>query len=214
MLHFSRWKIIATLLTCLAGVLFTLPNFFSKETVQSWPSWVPHQQLNLGLDLQRRRASAAVDGDRGRAQGLARDPARRCPQPAAQRQDRHQRPRHRQQGGAGAPRQARGRRRAAEGAARHGAADRQRPARHQLQRHRHSEGRRRRHHHNADRARPAAAHQQRRQRRHRDRAPPRRRDGHGRGQHRPAGHRAASSCRCRACRIPPSSRSCSARRRA
>src|SRR6185295_18579305 len=52
MLHFSRWKIIATLLTCLAGVLFTLPNFFSKETVQSWPRWVPHQQLNLGLDLR------------------------------------------------------------------------------------------------------------------------------------------------------------------
>jgi len=52
MLHFSRWKIIATILTCLAGVLFTLPNFFAKETVQSWPWWVPHQQLNLGLDLR------------------------------------------------------------------------------------------------------------------------------------------------------------------
>ena len=37
MLHFERWKIIAIVLTCLAGVLFTLPNFFSKETVDSWP---------------------------------------------------------------------------------------------------------------------------------------------------------------------------------
>ena len=52
MLHFTRWKIIATILTCLAGVVFTLPNFFPRETVQSWPSWVPHQQLNLGLDLR------------------------------------------------------------------------------------------------------------------------------------------------------------------
>ena len=52
MLHFDRWKIIAIVLTCLAGVLFTLPNFFSKETVDSWPRWVPHQQLPLGLDLR------------------------------------------------------------------------------------------------------------------------------------------------------------------
>ncbi len=52
MLHFERWKIIAIVLTCLAGVLFTLPNFFSKETVDSWPSWMPHKQLPLGLDLR------------------------------------------------------------------------------------------------------------------------------------------------------------------
>ncbi len=52
MLHFERWKIIAIVLTCLAGVLFTLPNFFSKETVDSWPGWLPHRQLPLGLDLR------------------------------------------------------------------------------------------------------------------------------------------------------------------
>ena len=52
MLHFERWKIIAIVLTCLAGVLFTLPNFFSKETVDSWPRWLPHKQLPLGLDLR------------------------------------------------------------------------------------------------------------------------------------------------------------------
>ena len=52
MLHFERWKIIAIVLTCLAGVLFTLPNFFSKETVDGWPWWVPHKQLPLGLDLR------------------------------------------------------------------------------------------------------------------------------------------------------------------
>ncbi|MEI9901676.1 MAG: protein translocase subunit SecD [Hyphomicrobium sp.] len=47
-LHFERWKIIAVVLTCLAGVLFTLPNFFSKETVEHWPWWLPHKQLPLG----------------------------------------------------------------------------------------------------------------------------------------------------------------------
>ncbi|MFN3623125.1 MAG: protein translocase subunit SecD [Hyphomicrobium sp.] len=52
MLHFERWKIIAVVLVCLAGVLFTLPNFFPKETVEKWPWWLPHRQLPLGLDLQ------------------------------------------------------------------------------------------------------------------------------------------------------------------
>jgi preprotein translocase subunit SecD len=52
MLHFSRWKIIATVLICLAGLVFTIPNFFAKETVQAWPAWVPRAQLNLGLDLR------------------------------------------------------------------------------------------------------------------------------------------------------------------
>ncbi|AGK57552.1 preprotein translocase subunit SecD [Hyphomicrobium denitrificans 1NES1] len=52
MLHFTRWKIIAALLTCLAGFLVALPNFFPKETVQSWPSFMPKKQLTLGLDLQ------------------------------------------------------------------------------------------------------------------------------------------------------------------
>ena len=52
MLHFERWKIIAIVLTILAGVMFTLPNFFSKETVDGWPWWMPHRQLPLGLDLR------------------------------------------------------------------------------------------------------------------------------------------------------------------
>lgn len=52
MLHFSRWKTFATVMTCLVGLAFAMPNFFSKETVAAWPSWVPHKRLNLGLDLQ------------------------------------------------------------------------------------------------------------------------------------------------------------------
>src|SRR6476661_10040211 len=52
MLHFERWKIVLIVLTCLAAVVFTFPNFFSKETVAGWPWWMPHRQLPLGLDLQ------------------------------------------------------------------------------------------------------------------------------------------------------------------
>jgi preprotein translocase subunit SecD len=37
---------------CLLALLLTLPNLFSKDTVESWPSWVPSGQINLGLDLQ------------------------------------------------------------------------------------------------------------------------------------------------------------------
>src|SRR4029078_928277 len=54
MLHFTRLKIVVILLTCLAGFLVALRSFFSKETVASWPSFMPKQQLRLGLDLQGR----------------------------------------------------------------------------------------------------------------------------------------------------------------
>jgi preprotein translocase subunit SecD len=52
MLHFERWKIFAIVATCLLGLLFALPNFFSKETVASWPSFIPKRQMPLGLDLR------------------------------------------------------------------------------------------------------------------------------------------------------------------
>jgi preprotein translocase subunit SecD len=52
MLHFERWKIIAIALTCLAGIVFAMPNLFSKETVDGWPSWMPKGQISLGLDLR------------------------------------------------------------------------------------------------------------------------------------------------------------------
>jgi preprotein translocase subunit SecD len=51
-MHFSPLKQAAVLLTCLIGFLLVLPNFFSKETLVSWPRWVPRTQLSLGLDLR------------------------------------------------------------------------------------------------------------------------------------------------------------------
>ncbi len=53
MLHFARWKIVAIVLTVLAGFIVALPNFFAKETVEtSWPSFLPKWQMPLGLDLR------------------------------------------------------------------------------------------------------------------------------------------------------------------
>jgi preprotein translocase subunit SecD/SecD/SecF fusion protein len=52
MLHFSRWKMVLILGTVLIGILAAVPNLFSKETLATWPSWVPKRQMVLGLDLQ------------------------------------------------------------------------------------------------------------------------------------------------------------------
>ncbi len=52
MLHFERWKIFAILATIFVGFLFALPNFVSKETLESWPGFLPKRQMPLGLDLQ------------------------------------------------------------------------------------------------------------------------------------------------------------------
>ncbi len=52
MLHFERWKIIAILGTIFGAILCALPNFMSKETLQSWPSFLPARTMPLGLDLQ------------------------------------------------------------------------------------------------------------------------------------------------------------------
>ena len=52
MLHFDRWKHRDRADAALLGVVFALPNFFSKETVESWPWLVPQSQINLGLDLR------------------------------------------------------------------------------------------------------------------------------------------------------------------
>ena len=51
-MHPPRWKVTLILLVTLAGLVFSLPSLFSRETVEAWPSWLPKQQINLGLDLQ------------------------------------------------------------------------------------------------------------------------------------------------------------------
>jgi protein-export membrane protein SecD len=52
MLHFARWKIILVLFISLSGLVLALPNLFSAKSLQALPGWIPHKQINLGLDLQ------------------------------------------------------------------------------------------------------------------------------------------------------------------
>ncbi len=52
MLHFSPFKTWTIIATVIIGIIFAMPNFFSKEDAAKAPSFVPSSQLNLGLDLQ------------------------------------------------------------------------------------------------------------------------------------------------------------------
>ncbi len=51
MLYFTRWRVAAILCTVAAVVLFAVPNFLPKATVDSWPAWA-QRHIVLGLDLQ------------------------------------------------------------------------------------------------------------------------------------------------------------------
>lgn len=52
MLYFSRWKITSIMSCVLLGIMFALPNLFSKESLNQFPDWMPTYQMNLGLDLK------------------------------------------------------------------------------------------------------------------------------------------------------------------
>lgn len=52
MIHFAKWKIILIIAVLIAGVLYAAPNLMSRDLTERLPTWLPHQQVNLGLDLQ------------------------------------------------------------------------------------------------------------------------------------------------------------------
>src|SRR4029077_3302926 len=52
MLALSRWKITVVLISVVFGLLFSLPNVLPDSVLAQWPGFLPHQRLNLGLDLQ------------------------------------------------------------------------------------------------------------------------------------------------------------------
>ena len=52
MLYFARWKITTVIVVCLAGMVFVAPNLLSSRLAGNLPVWLPHQQINLGLDLR------------------------------------------------------------------------------------------------------------------------------------------------------------------
>ena len=51
MLDFPRWKIISLHLLLALSVLFALPSVLPQSAMQYWPSFVPKESVNLGLDL-------------------------------------------------------------------------------------------------------------------------------------------------------------------
>jgi len=51
MLFFSRWKVLAVLLTAIVVCLCAVPNFMPESTVQRLPKWA-QRHVVLGLDLQ------------------------------------------------------------------------------------------------------------------------------------------------------------------
>jgi preprotein translocase subunit SecD len=52
MLRFPPWKTAIVLGICLLGLIYALPNLFPRAEMAQMPEWLPHQQINLGLDLQ------------------------------------------------------------------------------------------------------------------------------------------------------------------
>ena len=52
MVKIAKWKVYTILAICLAGIIYALPNAFSEKELESYPSWLPNQAINLGLDLQ------------------------------------------------------------------------------------------------------------------------------------------------------------------
>ncbi|MDM9622217.1 protein translocase subunit SecDF [Rhizobium sp. S96] len=52
MLHFSRWKTILIWFVVLVAVLIAAPNLLSDRQLERLPSWVPHDRVALGGDLQ------------------------------------------------------------------------------------------------------------------------------------------------------------------
>jgi SecD/SecF fusion protein len=52
MLRTSPLRAILLLLVAVVGVAMMIPNFVSKETLATWPDFLPKQQMVLGLDLQ------------------------------------------------------------------------------------------------------------------------------------------------------------------
>ena len=52
MLNMARWQVWLVIVICVAGLLYAVPNLVPRERLDALPSWLPKQQVNLGLDLQ------------------------------------------------------------------------------------------------------------------------------------------------------------------
>ena len=52
MLSLPRWRVILVIIVSVLGIAFSAPNLLPTSLRDRLPTWLPHQTLNLGLDLQ------------------------------------------------------------------------------------------------------------------------------------------------------------------
>ena len=52
MVYFAKWKVLSILAIVVLGFLFAVPNLLNENTANTLPNFLPHKQVNLGLDLQ------------------------------------------------------------------------------------------------------------------------------------------------------------------
>ena len=52
MVYFAKWKTWLTLAILAAGIIFAAPNLLTQQQADALPSWLPHNRISLGLDLQ------------------------------------------------------------------------------------------------------------------------------------------------------------------
>ncbi|HUN50527.1 MAG TPA: protein translocase subunit SecD, partial [Candidatus Sulfotelmatobacter sp.] len=52
MMYFAPWKIALIVGICVLGIVFSAPNLLTRQQAAALPSWLPHEQINLGLDLR------------------------------------------------------------------------------------------------------------------------------------------------------------------
>ena len=52
MINIAPWKIVLTLLLCAYGIFYAAPNVISPQIREHIPLFLPHQTVNLGLDLR------------------------------------------------------------------------------------------------------------------------------------------------------------------
>ena len=52
MIHIPLWKTLLVIGVCLLGLVFVMPNFFTRTQLDSFPAWFPKNKVVLGLDLQ------------------------------------------------------------------------------------------------------------------------------------------------------------------
>lgn len=76
----SPWLMVTYVAIILLGILTALPNVLSPATLEKWPSFLPHSQVSLGLDL-RGGAHLVLEVDetdllKERMQGMARESRR------------------------------------------------------------------------------------------------------------------------------------------